>query len=88
MEFLQIIRRVDARRRRLDQTLLGRSLTPRLDRGKIGEEIDCAAQGGGGTAQPVSRRRVPPSLDIAPILLEQGEQVGEDATAVRYRPAL
>ena len=86
MEFLQIIARIVAGRRRVEQALLAAAVPPRIDRREIDEEVGGAIERRDRIADILGRERVISGLDVAPVLGEQRLEIGEEAPAVRHRP--
>src|SRR5271169_4530459 len=85
MELLQVIARVGAGRHFAQNSLLTCAVPPSLDGAQVNKKIDCPTHGLDGAAEAARRLRVIPGLDVAPILLEQGPEIGENAAPVRHR---
>src|SRR6516165_11410276 len=82
VEFLEVIARVGAGRHFAENPLFGRAMPPSLDRTQIREKIDRTAHCFQRVAETVSRPRVIPGFDVAPVLLDQSPEIGEDAPLV------
>src|SRR5215469_14957864 len=74
---------ITAGRRRCQQTLLAGAMPPFFDGSEIVEKIGGPPDSREGIAQPVERGCIIAGLDIAPVLLDQGPQIGEDALPVQ-----
>src|SRR5216683_8453120 len=84
VKFLQVVGRVPTTRHLRQQALLARAMPPFLNRAQIGEKIEGAADLVDWVAEPVGRRHVIACLYVAPILLDQGFEIGEEASSVRH----
>ena len=85
VEILQVVARVATGRRRLQHLLMRFRAAPLVDARQIGEEEAGLAQG----IERAQRHRVLGQpimsfLDVAPILLEERAQIGEDARAIGH----
>src|SRR3954468_19963778 len=69
------------------QHLSGGAVPAGLDRAEIGEEIGGATQPFERIAAPILGRGVETGLDVAPVLLDETPQMGDEPLAVGYRAA-
>src|SRR5271166_5293833 len=82
---LQVIARVPAARHVVQKALLALTVPPSIDRAQVGKKIDSPTHRLPGAADTTLRARVIAAFDIAPILLDQGPEISEDALFVRHR---
>src|SRR6516162_8338971 len=86
MELLQVVARVWAGWHFAQKTFLGCAVTPSLDGAQIGKKISSATQRLERAAEVILRARVISRFDVAPILLDQGPEIAENALPVGHRP--
>src|SRR5260370_10962126 len=84
VKFLQVIGRVPTTRHLRQQAVLGRAMPPFLNRVQIGEKIEGAADLLNWVAEPLGPPPAIARLDVAPLLLDQASEIGEEAPPVRY----
>ena len=85
MELLQVIARIAAGWHFAQKALFGGTVPSSFYGAQVGQEIDSATHRLEGVAEPVRRGRVVAGFDVAPILLDQGPEIGEDAPLVGQR---
>src|SRR5215471_12008746 len=85
MKFLPVIGRITLGRSFGQKALFGSAVPSLLDRFQIGKEIDCATDLCERIAEPIRRRCIVSSLDIAPIPRDESLQIGQDPPPIRRR---
>src|SRR5215469_9175206 len=85
MKFLPVIGRITLGRGFGQKALFGSAVSSLLDHFQIGKEIDGATELRERISDPIRRRCVVSSLDIAPIPRDESSQIGQDPPPIRRR---